>query len=104
MKSRQKKKPKSQKDNPPLTYRTSEQFWEDYSNLSESQEKDADRLLQKIVEHGKFTPGMKPKKLPGHRDIWYLRASRGTRITYEKLPDNVIYLRRVGDHKILKTP
>lgn len=98
------KKSKSRKQKSRLTYRLSDQFKEDFANLSDNHARNVSSTLITFDEHGDFTPGMKREKLPGHKDIWYLRAGGDTRITFKYLPRNVLFLRRCGSHSMLKKP
>jgi hypothetical protein len=57
-------------------------------------------LLDQDFSH----PGLRAKRLSGHRDIFYARVDRNHRITYERSGD-VLILRNVGRHyKTLRNP
>ena len=103
-KSARQNKAKSRTEKRSITFRRSEQFLEDYSNLSQNQLEDVDSTLKLLGKHGDFTPGMRPKKLPGQKDKWYIRVGKDTRITFQYLPGNILFLRRVGGHQVLKHP
>ena len=51
------------------------------------------RLMEREWRH----PSLHTKKLHGVRDIWYIRISRGMRLTFERHP-GAILLRNVGPH------
>jgi len=57
-------------------------------------------LLDRDFHH----PGLRAKRLSGHRDIFYARVDRNHRLTYERRGD-VLILRNVGRHdETLKNP
>ncbi len=101
---KKKKKPKEEVSEPPkkksLTFAISDQFRKDYIKLSKQNQEEIDSTLKKILEYGDFTTGMKPRKYKGSKDIWHFYASINVRVTFNYLPDNKIFLRRCGVHKI----
>lgn len=103
MPKRKSKKEKANKSTepPPVVPLLSDQFQKDYSKASAEIQTDVDNLLELLKKSKKFTTGMRPRKLKGSTDIWYLKTGEGSRITYTKLPDNIIFLRRCGPHSIL---
>ena len=82
-----------------LTFTLSAQFEKDYVSASDQVQADVDRLLKQLSESGQFTPGKRPGKLI--KDIWYLRGGGDTRVTFSYKPNNEIYFRKCGTHKIL---
>ena len=62
-----------------------------------------DRAILLLDENWRH-PGLRAKRLSGHRDIFYARVDRDHRLTYERLGD-VLTLRNVGHHdETLKNP
>ena len=62
-----------------------------------------DRTLLLLDENWRH-PGLRAKRLSGHRDIFYARVDRDHRLTYERFGDLLI-LRNVGHHdETLKNP
>jgi len=48
-------------------------------------------------------PSLRVKKMQGGQDIWEARVTRSCRITFN-LDGNLITLRTVGEHDVLKHP
>ena len=66
-------------------------------------QKRVDRVLRLLDENWRH-PGLRARRLSGHRDIFYARVDREHRITYERRGD-VLVLRNVGRHdETLKNP
>ena len=62
-----------------------------------------DRAILLLDENWRH-PGLRARRLSGHRDIFYARVDRNHRITYERCGD-VLILRNVGRHdETLKRP
>jgi hypothetical protein len=62
-----------------------------------------DRAILLLDENWQH-PGLRARRLSGHRDIFYARVDRNHRITYERRGD-VLILRNVGRHdETLKKP
>lgn len=102
-KTKSKKEKTSKKSlRPKITYKLSDKFTKDYRKASEEIQTDVNNILELIDRSGKFTTGMRPRKLKGTTNIWYLKIGEGSRVTFTKLPDNKIFLRRCGPHEILK--
>ncbi len=57
-----------------------------------------------LLDQDSSHPGLRAKRLSGHRDIFYARVDRNHRITYERRGD-VLILRNVGRHdETLRNP
>lgn len=72
-------------------------FVKDYLRLSpqvQGRVEKAIKLLVRNIQH----PSLQAKR------IWEARVTRQYRLTFEICPGNVLRLRRVGTHDILKTP
>jgi len=62
-----------------------------------------DRALLLLDENWRH-PGLRARRLSGHRDIFYARVDRNHRLTYERRGD-VLVLRNVSRHdETLKNP
>lgn len=84
-----------------------EQFGDDYCDLSPEDRERVDAALRKLVANPRL-PGLRVGKLPGRqdplrRDIWYCRVTDSIRITFVWQSD-ILVLRRVGHHDILRSP
>ena len=77
-------------------------FERDYRKLSPDLKMRVDRALLQM-EHDLRYPSLQVKKMRGTDDIWEARVSRGGRITFN-LDGDLILLRTVGDHDVLKRP
>ena len=74
-----------------------------YVALRPSTRAKVDRAILLLDENWRH-PGLRAKRLSGHRDIFYARVDRDYRITYERRGDLLI-LRNVGRHdETLKNP
>ena len=62
-----------------------------------------DRAILLLDENWRH-PGLRARRLSGHRDVFYARVDRDHRITYERRED-VLVLRNVGHHdETLRNP
>ena len=77
-------------------------FERDYRKLPSGLKSRVDRTLQQL-ERDLRHPGLRVKKMEGTADIWEARVSRGCRITFN-LEGDLILLRTVGEHDVLKHP
>ena len=82
-------------------------FIEEYNQLSERLQKQADKALNFLLNDLRY-PSLRVKKMeneqdPVGREIWEARISQGYRFTFVIDDDNYI-LRRIGKHDILRTP
>ncbi len=78
-------------------------FVKDYLRLSpqvQGRVEKAIKLLVRNIQH----PSLRAKRVQGTKRIWEARVTRQYRLTFEICPGNVLRLRRVGTHDILKTP
>ena len=81
----------------------SRRFVRAYDRLPPEVQKRVDRALQLLDENWRH-PGLRARRLSGHRDIFYARVDREHRITYERRGDLLI-LRNVGRHdETLRNP
>jgi len=81
----------------------SRRFVRAYDRLPSVVQKRVDRALRLLNEDWRH-PGLRARRLSGHRGIFYARVDRNHRITYERRGDLLI-LRNVGHHdETLKNP
>jgi len=81
----------------------SKKFVRAYDRLPLLLQKRVDRVLRLLDENWRH-PGLRARRLSGHRDIFYARVDREHRITYERRGD-VLVLRNVGRHdETLRNP
>ena len=81
----------------------SQRFVRAYDRLPPEMQERVNRALRLLDENWRH-PGLRARKLSGHRDIFYARVDRDHRITYERRGDLLI-LRNVGRHdETLKNP
>ncbi len=74
-----------------------------YLALRPSTRAKVDRAILLLDENWRH-PGLRARRLSGHRDIFYARVDRNHRITYERRGD-VLILRNVGHHdETLRNP
>lgn len=73
-------------------------FRRDYQTLPAKVQRALDKALVFLLANPRY-PSLRAKKIPG-ADIWYGRASRAYRFTFQLEGDKVT-LRRVGTHAIL---
>jgi mRNA-degrading endonuclease RelE of RelBE toxin-antitoxin system len=67
--------------------------------ILKSQVKEALIILQNNPSH----PSLGNKKITGQKNVYEIRISRNSRITYSKY-GNTIILRKVGKHDIISNP
>lgn len=72
-----------------------------YIKLHPTTRKKVDRLLRYMV-NDLGHPGLNTKKMGG-TDIWEVRVDRHNRMTFY-IVDDIIILRKVGPHNVLKKP
>lgn len=73
-------------------------FKRDYQTLPSDVQRALDKALKFLLSNPRH-PSVRAKKIPG-TEIWYGRASRDYRFTFQFKRDEVI-LRRAGTHVIL---
>jgi mRNA-degrading endonuclease RelE of RelBE toxin-antitoxin system len=86
-----------------MPIRRTTRFDKAYLALRPSIRAKVDRAISLLDENWQH-PGLRAKRLSGHRDIFYARIDRNHRITYERRGD-VLILRNVGHHdETLRNP
>ena len=81
----------------------SKDFVRDYQGLPESIREKVDQAIQRILENPRH-PSLQMKKMqPKQRGIWEARVTQGYRLTF-RVDDELITMRRVGTHDLLRTP
>lgn len=81
---------------------TTKPFEEDYQALPEHVQTVARRKLALFIKNPRH-PSLRVKKMEDPREIWEARITMSYRFTFHWKGD-VVLLRRVGTHAILKTP
>jgi addiction module RelE/StbE family toxin len=79
--------------------RRTESFLKDYRELPAEIRNQVDKQLTHLIQNPRH-PSLRAKKLKG-TDKFELRVSKGYRLTFRVI-ENVLELRRVGTHDILK--
>ena len=83
-----------------MTLRFLRTFLKDYRRLPAQIQQQVDEALRRLAENPRH-PSLQVKKIKGTRDIWEGRVTLGYRFTFNWESD-VVTLRRVGTHDILK--
>jgi mRNA interferase RelE/StbE len=80
-----------------------EQFEDAYARLSAADKRSVRKAITLLGDNPRY-PGLRVKKMEGHRSIWEARPSDRLRMTFEMTEGSII-LRNVGEHdKVLKKP
>ena len=83
-----------------MVFRRTERFKKSYQRLSGLDQDRVDEVLRLFADNP-YHPSLATKKLPPKTSgIWYFRASRAIRVTFEWDGADVL-LRNVGSHSIL---
>jgi mRNA-degrading endonuclease RelE of RelBE toxin-antitoxin system len=83
---------------------TTERFEETYAKLPASVRKKVIKALRLLAENPRY-PSLQTKPIQGARGIYEARVDRDYRMTYERLPGDVLRMRVVGKHdEALKRP
>ena len=83
---------------------TTERFEKDFLRLSPELQKKVIKALRLLAENPRH-PSLQIKPIKGVRGIFEARVDRACRLTFQRLPDDVLRLRTVGEHnKTLKNP
>lgn len=83
-----------------MKFRILSTFQRDYKSLPRELQKQFEKAIQ-MLERDPRHPSLRVKKMAGTRDIWEARVTRSYRFTFNWESD-VITLRRIGTHDILK--
>lgn len=82
----------------------SDRFIELYKSLPESIRKKIKRQIQLLAENPRH-PSLQTKPIRGSNGIFEARVDLNYRLTYERLPDDILLLRVVATHNdALKKP
>jgi mRNA interferase RelE/StbE len=83
---------------------TSERFEQDYELLPFDIRKKVAKAMRLLGENPRH-PSLRTKPVQGVRGIYEARVDQAYRLTYQRLPDDVLLLRVVGKHdETLKNP
>lgn len=85
-----------------MTVRRTDIFLRQYRFLPLYIQKKADRQIVRLLADLRH-PGLYAKKMMGQDDIWEARIDYHHRFTFQ-IVDDLVVLRRIGSHDILRTP
>jgi mRNA-degrading endonuclease RelE of RelBE toxin-antitoxin system len=77
-------------------------FIRDYHALPDQLQRTVDKKLKLFLSNPRH-PSLNIKKMQDPRDIWEGRITKGYRFTFQ-MQGEVLTLRRLGTHDILRTP
>ena len=77
-------------------------FQRDYRGLAPELQARVNKALTQMEQNLRY-PALRAKKIQGTADIWEARVTRSCRITFH-LEGDLVTLRTVGEHDILKHP
>ncbi len=83
-----------------MTIRLTKSFIKQYAKLRPSIRKKTDRQL-KIIKQNFHHPSLNTKKMQGRDEVWEARVDYKHRFTFQ-IQDDIIILRAIGSHDILK--
>ena len=72
-------------------------FDRDYKRLSVQNKSAVNRALADLISEGELPRGRKLKKIKSNKNVWAIRVTQGTRLTFE-VADGTCILRNVGEH------
>lgn len=82
--------------------RTTRRFDRDFEALpADIQKMTAEKLVLHLRDENH--PSLRVKRMRGTSDIWELSVSMNYRVTFQ-LPEQIMLLRRIGTHDILRSP
>jgi mRNA-degrading endonuclease RelE of RelBE toxin-antitoxin system len=79
-----------------------ERFKKDYKRLPSEVQERVRKALEFFAANPRH-PSLRAKKMEGALDIWELRVSDNYRITFQRVPDGILF-RRIGTHNMLRQP
>ena len=83
---------------------TSERFEQAYERLPLEIRKKVSKAMRLLAENLRH-PSLQTKPVHGLRGVYEARVDRSYRMTYQRLPDDILLLRVVGKHdETLKNP
>lgn len=77
-------------------------FKDDFRKLPKNVQRRTERVLQLLVDNSRH-PSLYTKKMEGVNNIWETRVTYHYRLTFQ-VSTEVLILRRVGTHDILRKP
>ncbi len=81
-----------------------ESFKKAYENLPEHLKKKVIKALEFLAQDPRY-PELQTKPIQGAKGVYEARVDQAYRMTYERLPGNVLRMREVGKHDAtLKNP
>ncbi len=85
-----------------MKIQTTRPFDRDYARLSEELKERVDKQLTLLLRNPRH-PSLRLKKIRGTEDIWEVRVTGGYRMTMQ-IAGDILILRRVGAHDVLRQP
>ena len=85
-----------------MRIRKSKRFQEDFARLPRPIQERARKQLALFL-NGPQHPSLRAKKMQGRGDVWEARVSSGYRFTFT-ISGDLVVLRRIGPHDVLRTP
>ncbi len=82
--------------------KTTRSFDSDFAALPSEVKNTALKKLE-IYRKNPCYPSLRVKKMEGTKNVWELRVTKNYRLTFQ-IEKNIMTLRRIGTHDILKTP
>jgi mRNA interferase RelE/StbE len=83
---------------------TTERFEQDFLHLPPEHQKKALKALRLLAENPRH-PSLQTKPIQGARGLYEARIDQSYRMTYQRLPSDVLLLRAAGKHdETLKNP
>lgn len=85
-----------------MTIHRSKTFNKGYRKLPQNLRNKADRQLRTLINNWQH-PSLSTKRIKGYSDIWEVRVDYHNRITFQ-VADDMLMLRTIGPHDVLKNP
>jgi mRNA-degrading endonuclease YafQ of YafQ-DinJ toxin-antitoxin module len=83
---------------------TTERFEQDFLRLPPELQKKVLKVLRLLAENPRH-PSLQAKPIQGARGLYEARIDQSNRMTYQRLPNDVLLLRTAGKHdETLKNP
>ena len=80
-----------------------ERFKKDFKRVPRDVQERTGKALELFVTNPRH-PSLHVKKMEGAPAIWELRVSDNYRITFQRVVEGSVLLRRIGTHNVLRQP
>lgn len=88
----------------PYTFEFSQRFKKAYQKKNDEQKKRVDDTLTQLAADPRH-PGLHAHRIIGTQDVWECYADVSMRVTFQYLPDSMLYLRNNCQHDaVLRRP